>query len=105
LAAGLSNLAIADEVKATDTQTIENSYGRAGGLAGSDRVVGLTTGQRSIGVTYDRDVAARTNMSTDRASGTSVGITYDKEIAARTNMQRGTTEPVVASQPHGKQTN
>jgi hypothetical protein len=102
LAAGLSNLALADDVKATRPQTIDKSYGRAGGLAGSDRVAGLTAGDQPVGITYDRAVAERTNMSTDRASATSVGVTYDEQVAERTNMQRGSTKSVVAAQPHGK---
>jgi len=105
LAAGLSNLALADDVKATNPQTIEKSYGRAGGLTGSDRVAGLSAGDQPLGITYDRAIAERTNMSTDRANGASVGITYDEQIAARTNMQRGSTKSVVAAQPHGKPAN
>jgi hypothetical protein len=106
LAAALSaNAWAADDVRSTDTQTIEKSYGRAGGLAGSDRIAGLTTGNQPIGVTYDQDVAARTNMSTDRANTERVGVTYDEEVAARTNMQRGSTKSVVAGQKDGKQAN
>jgi hypothetical protein len=100
LAAGFSNFAMAGDVKATNPQILEKSYGRAGGLTGSDRVAGLTVGDQPVGVTYDRGVAERTNMSTDRAAETSIGVTYDKDVAARTNMQRGDESPVVAGQPH-----
>jgi hypothetical protein len=106
LAAALSaNVWAADDVRSTDTRTIEHSFGRAGGLAGSDRVTGLTAGNQPIGITYDYEVAARTNMSTDRPSTERVGVTYDTEVAARTNMQRGSTKSVVAGQPDGKQAN
>ena len=99
LAAGLTNVAIAQDVRSTDDQTIAQTYGRAGGLTGSDRVTGLTAGHRPVGVTYDRDVAERTNMSTDRANGAGVGVVYDEEYVGRTNMQRGTSKSVVAGQP------
>ena len=41
-----------------------------------------------IGVSYDRDVAARTNMSVDRITGQGVTVTYDRDVAERTNMGR-----------------
>ena len=100
LAAGLTvNAAVAEEVKSNSTETIQKWHGRAGGLAGSDRVAALSAGDRSIGVTYDRAVAERTNMSTDRTTDARVGVTYDEQVAARTNMQRGSTKSVVAAQP------
>jgi hypothetical protein len=106
LAAGLSvNPAMADDVKSSNPQAIQQWYGRAGGLAGSDRVAGLRTGEQPVSITYDRAVAARTNMSTDRASDAAVGISYDEQVATRTNMQRGSTRSVVATQPDGKQAN
>jgi hypothetical protein len=105
LAAALSaNAVLADEVKSTSTQVLEHAYGRAGGLVGSARVAGLAAGTQPIGVTYDAAVAARTNMSTDRAAASGVGVTYDTEVAARTNMPRGSTKSVVAGQP-GAQAN
>jgi hypothetical protein len=100
-----ANAWAADDVRSTDTQTIEKSYGRAGGLAASDRVAGLAAGTQPIGVTYDTEVAARTNMSTDRPSAGQVGVTFDAEVAERTNMQRGSTKSVIAAQPQGKQAN
>jgi hypothetical protein len=105
LATALSNLALADDVKATNPQALEKFYGRAGGLAGSDRVTGLTVGNQPVGITYDHAIAERTNMSTDRAGGTSVGVTYDEQIAERTNMQRGSSKSVVAEHPRDKQSN
>jgi hypothetical protein len=106
LAAGLSaNLALADDVRSSNTQEIQSWYGRAGGLAGSDRVTALRAGERPVSITYDRAVAERTNMSTDRASGARIGVTYDEQVAERTNMQRGSTGSVVAAQPEGKQAN
>ena len=68
-------------------------YGRAGGLAGSDRVGGLHTGSAKVGVTYDPDIAARTNMQRSQAEPASVGVTYDADIAARTNMPRSGKAP------------
>jgi hypothetical protein len=104
LAAGFSNLALAQDVRTTDPQTFEHWYGRAGGLTGSERIAGLAAGNRPLGITYDQDVAARTNMSTDRATGGGVGVVYDEDVATRTNMQRSTSKSVVAAQP-GRQTN
>jgi hypothetical protein len=104
LAAGFTNMALAQDVRSTDQQTIEHWYGRAGGLTGSERITGLTAGNRPIGITYDQEVAARTNMSIDRATGRNVGVVYDEEVATRTNMQRGTSKPVIAAQP-GRQAN
>ena len=50
-------------------------------------------------MTYDKDVAARTNMSTNRSNAASVGISYDKDVAARTNMPRGSEpEPIQSAQ-------
>lgn len=64
-------------------------YGRAGQLVGSDRVMNLQAGKAPLSVSYDHEVAARTNMATDRATGKRVGVSYDAEYAARTNMPRG----------------
>jgi hypothetical protein len=65
-------------------------YGRAGGLVGSDRVANLRGNIKSaeVAITYDKDVAARTNMPSDRTEGAPVAITYDKDVAKRTNMGR-----------------
>ena len=82
----------ADIVTTGDLNTLNQWYGRAGGLSGSDRVGQLHVGQDKVGVTYDQEVAARTHMSTDRTPG-QVGVTWDREVAARTNMQREETKP------------
>ena len=76
-------------VGSSDLQNIDKWYGRAGGLTDGDRVTGLATGNGRIGVSYDADVAARTNMRRSEATGGQVGVTYDADVAARTNMQRG----------------
>ena len=79
----------ANLVSSTDPSTIAKSYGRAGGLADGDRVTGLTAGTGKLGVVYDADVAARTNMQRDQTGGGQVGVGYDADVAARTNMPRG----------------
>ena len=83
------NAYAADQVTTSDPSAIANGYGRAGGLAGSDRVGRLKTGSTQVGVAYDADVAARTNMPRGQVSPTTVGVSYDAEVAARTNMPRG----------------
>jgi hypothetical protein len=108
-AAALSVNTYADNlVNSTDANTIAKSYGRAGGLVGSDRVSGLQAGSTQLGIAYDADVAARTNMP--RAQGTTnqtVGINYDADVAARTNMQRaaGTQTPHQAAAVEGQKAN
>jgi hypothetical protein len=82
-------------VGSSDLQNIDKWYGRAGGLTGSDRVSGLTGPSKPLGVSWDQDVAARTNMSVNRDSNATVGVSYDADVAARTNMGRGTAEPAV----------
>ena len=74
-------------------------YGRAGGPVGAARIAALQTNDSNpgIGVAYDKDVAARTNMSTDRAPVQNVGVTYDEEVAARTNMARSRSSAPVQS--------
>jgi hypothetical protein len=89
-AAALSvNAYAADLVTSTDTDTIAKSYGRAGGLVGADRVSGLQAGTAQVGVAYDADVAARTNMPRAQGGSQTVGVAYDADVAARTNMPRG----------------
>ena len=82
------NVHAADVVNSGDVNTINKWYGRAGGLTDADRVTGLTAGTSQVGVAYDADVAARTNMSRAQATHNQVGVTYDADVAARTNMQR-----------------
>jgi hypothetical protein len=83
------NVHAADLVTSGDLGTIDKWYGRAGGLTDADRVGGLKAGSTKIGVSYDADVAARTNMPRAQANHNEVGVTYDADVAARTNMQRG----------------
>ena len=100
-----SGIAVGDEtLRAGDPLSMDKWYGRAGGLIGSDRV--MTIGKSSagrIGITYDADVAKRTNMSRDGAANGSVGITYDKDVAERTNMQRDLPPTQSASKPAAPQ--
>jgi hypothetical protein len=81
----------ADIVTTGDLNTVNQWYGRAGGLSGSDRVGQLHVGQNKVGVTFDQEVAARTHMSTESRSG-QLGVTWDRDVAARTNMQREDTK-------------
>jgi opacity protein-like surface antigen len=77
-----------DVVTSGDLSSIDKWYGRAGGLTDGDRVSGLKAGTTKLGISYDADVAARTNMSRAQATHNEVGVTYDADVAARTNMQR-----------------
>ena len=76
LAAGAGGSAIAAGpiLKSGDISQASMWYGRAGGLVGAERVTHLegNSAATQVGVAYDKDVAARTNMSSDRAGGTSV---------------------------------
>jgi opacity protein-like surface antigen len=82
----------ADVVTTGDVNSVGQWYGRAGGLTGSDRVHGLHAGDGKVGISFDQDVAARTNMARERNTG-AVGVTWDRDVAARTNMQRESTPP------------
>jgi hypothetical protein len=75
-----------------DGATMGQWYGRAGGLVGAERIEAITKATSPggpIGITYDKDVAARTNVPRQDAGNGTVGITYDKDVADRTNMSRG----------------
>jgi len=89
-------------LKAGDVSHVGLWYGRGGGLVGSDRVAhlqGHSGSSSEVAVTYDKDVAARTNMRSDRESGASVAISYDKDVAERTNMPRGQEpQPIQSAQ-------
>jgi opacity protein-like surface antigen len=92
VAAALSGSAYAADIVSTgDLSSVDKWYGRAGGLAGSDRVSQLHTGDTKVGVIFDQDVAARTNMHREQTPA-QVGVTWDRDVAARTNMQRESTE-------------
>jgi hypothetical protein len=79
-----------DVLKAGDASTMSQWYGRAGGLVGAQRIAALRANDANpgIGITYDRAIAERTNMSVDRPADKGVTVTYDREVAARTNMAR-----------------
>ena len=89
-------------LKSGDVSHVGLWYGRAGGLVGPDRVAhlqGHSGSSPEVAVTYDKDVAARTNMRSDRESGASVAISYDKDVAERTNMPRGQEpQPIQSAQ-------
>jgi hypothetical protein len=112
LAAAIGLLSIGSVVAGSDTlstgdvDSMGQWYGRAGGLVGSDRVMALgkaPAGSNRITITYDKDVAQRTNMQRDSADNGNVGIAYDKDVAARTNMPRGEKpEPIKAAGAQGR---
>ncbi len=102
--------AFADSTTLTsgNLSTVDHWYGRAGGLVGVDRLAALPSAATNPGITitYDRDVAARTNMPLDRSSGAGVTVTYDRDVAARTNMGRShEAEPVQAAGIPGAKSN
>jgi len=104
LAAGFSvNVNAANVVTSGDVDAMSHWYGQAGGLVGSDRVSGLHTGTTKVGVAYDSDVAARTNLPRAQAGSADVGVSYDADVAARTNMPRGESAP--AAKVTGTQSN
>jgi hypothetical protein len=84
-----SALAGGEVLKTGDVNTMDKWYGHAGGPVGADRIeaIGKATGNR-VGISYDQDVAKRTNMPREGAGKNDIGITYDKDVANRTNMQR-----------------
>lgn len=81
---------------------VDQVYGRAGGLTGAEHIAHLHANAAPVTVTYDKETAARTNLSTDRASGARIGITRDAEVAARTNMPRETASGVFAETHPGR---
>jgi hypothetical protein len=105
LSMNIASAAGTSTVTSSDLHDIDKWFGRAGGTVGSDRVSALTTGSKAIGVSWDQDVAARTNMSRERADTATVGVSYDQDVAARTNMGRGTTGPLKAAGVEGAKAN
>jgi len=95
-----SAFADAGKVTTGNSATMDHWYGRAGGLVGADRIEAInktTFSGAGLGITYDKDVAARTNMPRQDAQNGGVGISYDKDVAERTNMPRGEkTQPIKA---------
>jgi hypothetical protein len=101
-AALTAGTAIGDDSQALHSGNVESMskwYGRAGGLVGADEVSAARISGANISVTYDKDVAERTNMAREPAESKGVGIAYDKDVADRTNMPRGQTaaDPVKAA--------
>ncbi|MCC7547715.1 MAG: hypothetical protein IT532_08115 [Burkholderiales bacterium] len=74
---------------------VERVYGRAG-------VAALGAHAGSVTVTYSDEVAARTNMATDRARNARIGVTQNAEVAARTNMPLDTKGEVFAETRPGR---
>ena len=84
-------IAAGDTLHTGDSSTMGQWHGRAGGLVGAERITFISNSVghgEPIGITYDKDVAQRTNMQPRDTSSAGVGITYDKDVAARTNMPR-----------------
>jgi hypothetical protein len=79
----------AEVVTSGDLSSVDKWYGRAGGLTDIDRVSALKAGATKVGISYDADVAARTNMPRGEATHNEVGVSYDADVAARTNLPRG----------------
>jgi hypothetical protein len=78
-------------LKSGNVDSMSKWYGRAGGLVGSDLIESnAKASTERVGITYDMDVAQRTNMpARDSSVKGDATITYDKDVAARTNMPRG----------------
>jgi hypothetical protein len=93
LAAGICTAQAQGPVlKSSNPAHFEQWHGRAGGEVGAERVQTLNAPAvppASVSTTYDKDVAARTNMQREGADNTEIGITYDEAVAERTNMERG----------------
>jgi hypothetical protein len=86
-------------LKSSNPSQFDHWYGRAGGTTGSQRIDTLHAVElppANVSVTYDKDIAARTNMQRDGVSDQAIGVTYDEAVAARTNMERGEKEPAPA---------
>jgi hypothetical protein len=101
-AAGISTAQAQGPVlKSSNPAHFEQWYGRAGGEVGAERVETLNAPAvppASVSITYDKDVAARTNMQRNSVDNKEIGITYDQAVAERTNMERAKKEasPAVA---------
>ena len=88
----------ADMVRGGDPSQMELWQGRAGGLLHSDRVTHLRApvAGAEVEVTYDKEVAQRTNMPREEGAVQKLAVSYDKEVAERTNMPRGDKETLTA---------
>jgi hypothetical protein len=86
-------------LRSSNPSHFEHWYGRAGGSVGSERIGEVHAAKlppASVSVTYDKDVAERTNMARDGVDSPKIGVTYDKDVAERTNMSRGKQEPAAS---------
>ena|SRR5215510_11709768 len=85
----MQNVFAQEALKTGDKHMMDKWYGRAGGLVGSERITAISkaTGDR-VGVSYDADVAKRTNLPREGAGKNDISITYDKDVTSRTNMPR-----------------
>jgi hypothetical protein len=64
----------------------------AGFVAGLAAGAAASADLNEVTVTYDRDVATRTNMGRSVADDSKLGVTFDQDVAKRTNMQREATD-------------
>lgn len=95
---GTGTVTAVDTVGVASPETLAHSYGRAGGLVGADRITTLgRSNSQQVGIAYDKDVAARTNMPRSDTGAGTVGIGYDKDVVERTNMQRAAKDAAVKS--------
>ena len=53
---------------------------------------GYAADLNEVRVTFDQDVAARTNMQRTPGDTSALGVTFDQDVAKRTNMQRDATD-------------
>jgi len=88
----------ADMVHGGDPSQMELWQGRAGGLVHSGRVSHLRVPAAGVevGVTYDKEVAQRTNMPRQDDDPQILAVSYDKEVAERTNMPRSEKDTLSA---------
>ena len=49
---------------------------------------GYAADLNEVRITFDKDVAARTNMQREPGDSSVLGVTFDQDISKRTNMQR-----------------
>jgi len=88
----------ADMVHGGEPSQMELWQGRAGGLVHSDRVSHLRVPAAGVevGVTYDKELAQRTNMTRVDDDPQQLAVSYDKEVAERTNMPRSEKDTLSA---------
>ena len=88
----------ADMVRGGDPSQMELWQGRAGGLLHSDRVTRLRApvAGAEVEVTYDKEVAQRTNLPRDEGAVQKLAVSYDKEVAERTNLPRSEKDTLTA---------